>query len=41
MKEANMTAIKSLPRVVGTKFKVLGDFITKFVRSKETPAETA
>jgi hypothetical protein len=41
MKEANMTAIKSLPRVVGTKFKAVGDFITKFVRSKEPAAETA
>jgi hypothetical protein len=40
MKEANMTAIKSLPRVVGTKFKALGDFITKFVRSEETATET-
>ena len=32
---------KLAKRLVGTKFKAVGDFITKFVRSKETPAETA
>lgn len=35
MKEANISAIKSLPAVVGSKFKAIGEFATKFVAGQE------
>lgn len=35
LKAANISAIKSLPGVVGAKFKAIGEFATKFVASQE------